>query len=102
MGDPGLTPEVALQLTQALLYWMAALLLGLACLAALTALVFVWRECFRPIVTRLPVQRNDQSSLPHPVPEPIEPGLALLPVLRIALTTRAGAGRNSARKRDAE
>ena len=47
MGEPGLTSEAALQINQALLFWMAAILFGLACLAGLTALAFVWRECFR-------------------------------------------------------
>ena len=47
MGELGLTSEAALQVNQTLLFCMAAIFLGLACLAALTVLVFVWRECFR-------------------------------------------------------
>lgn len=48
MGEPGLSAEVALQINQTLLFWVAAIFFGLACLAGLTALVFVWRECFVP------------------------------------------------------
>jgi len=64
MGDPGLTSEAALQLNQALLYWMAVLLLGLACLAGLTSLVFVWRECFRSPAPPKSFGRGSPSPLP--------------------------------------
>ncbi len=87
MGDPGLKPEAALQLNQVLLYWMAVIFLGLACLAGPTSLVFMWRECFGSSVRWPALPRSMDSSLAHAPPETSRPQFALLPLIRIALTT---------------
>jgi hypothetical protein len=88
MEHPGLTPEAALQLNQVLLYWMAWMFLGLACLAALTILILIWRECFHSPTRRPALPRSMNSPAPHPPPETLRPRFALLPLIRIALTTR--------------
>ena len=87
MGDPGLTSEAALHLNQALLYWMAVLFLGLACLAGLTVLVFVWRECFGSSARHPVLPHGMDSPGLHRPQETLRPRFALLSVIRIALTT---------------
>lgn len=88
MGDPGLTPQAALQLNQALLYWVVLTFAGLACLAALTVLIFMWRECFCSASRQPVLPRSMNSPAPHPLPETVRPRFGLLPLLRIALTPR--------------
>jgi hypothetical protein len=100
MGDPGLTPEAALQFNQALLYWTAWMLLGFACLAGLTVLVFVWRECFGSSPRQPVLPRSMNSPAPHPLPETVGPRFALLPLIRIALTTRRRAAPVTAEDND--
>jgi hypothetical protein len=92
MGDLGFTQESALQLNRALLYWTAWMLLRLACLAGLTVLVFVWRECFVSSVRQPALPHGMERPDLHSPPETSRPRFALLPLIRIALTTRRRAG----------
>jgi hypothetical protein len=76
MGELGVNSEPALQVNQALLFWMAAILFVLGILAALTAPVFVWHECI--VSSRRPPLASCQDFAPRS---------GFLPLIQITMTT---------------
>lgn len=80
-------PNSLLQIHQTQLLWIAWVFISFARLADLTFLVFLWNECFRSPRRRPVLPRSMDSPAPHPPPETVRPRFALLPLIRIVLTT---------------
>ncbi len=87
MQPAGVSPDSMLQLYQTLLLWIAWIFIGFAWLGGLTFLVFLWNEWFRTPSRRRVLPRSMDSLAPHLAPEAARPRFALLPLVRIVLTT---------------
>ncbi len=83
----GISPEFLLQIYQTLLLWIAWIFIGFACLGGLTFVVFLWNEFLRSPSRRRVLPRSIDSFAPHLAPEAARPRFALLPLVRIVLTT---------------
>jgi hypothetical protein len=85
MGHPTLIPEAAPHLMQAL-YWAGWILSGLSSIVALTSLVFVWHECYRPAGREPHVLWSRTSIARHSPPQTSRPRFVMVRLTQIVLT----------------